>query len=133
MTPKGQLVQKYFQLLESFETDQNQFEKIWHSEFLQTEFPNLISPKGQRSDFKVSLERLGMGRQLLANQSIEITNQSESGEQIFVEAIWSGTMAVEMGPLKKNQVVKAFLCMAFEFKDGKIFRQRNYDCYEPLS
>ena len=41
-------------------------------------------------------------------------------------------MAMDAGPLKKGQRLAAHFCMIFEFKEGLIHRQRNYDCFEPF-
>ncbi|HUP56448.1 MAG TPA: hypothetical protein VM598_03280 [Bdellovibrionota bacterium] len=54
----------------------------------------------------------------------------DAGERTAVELVWSGTMAIEAGALKPGQRLKAYFCIVLEGRDGKIFRQRNYDCFE---
>lgn len=132
MSDKRKLIQKYFQLLETFSSDQTGFKSVLHPELVQTEYPNLINKAGQERGLEGCLRGAEAGKKLLTEQHIEISNAFESGNQMSVEAVWTGRMATDAGHLRKGQELKAFLCMVFEFKDGKIFRQRNYDCYEPF-
>ena len=41
-------------------------------------------------------------------------------------------MAVDAGHLEASTELKAHICAVFELKVGLIYRQRNYDCYEPF-
>jgi hypothetical protein len=49
---------------------------------------------------------------------------------VVLEAIWTGTLAVGFGTLKPGDQLRARFAQIFEFKDGLIWRQRNYDCFE---
>jgi ketosteroid isomerase-like protein len=75
---------------------------------------------------------MATARTILSSQSYEITSAIESGSTVAIETLWKGVMAIDAGPLKKGQEMKAFICMFFEFREGKIHRVRNYDCFEPL-
>ena len=44
---------------------------------------------------------------------------------------WSGTLAVLVGMLGAGDQMRARFAVFLEFQDGKIVRQRNYDCFEP--
>lgn len=132
MKDKMSLVRRYFEMIERFETDMGKFSSVFHPEFIQIEFPNAIAKNGQERGIDGCREGLEKGKKILSHQKMDVTGHFESGSYLNVEAKWSGTMALDIGPFKKGQVMKAHLCMVFEFKDGRIFRQRNYDCYEPL-
>jgi len=67
----------------------------------------------------------------MSAQTIEIVNAVGSGECVVLEAIWTGTLAIAMGNLKLGDQIKARFAQVFEFKDGLIWRQRNYDCFYP--
>lgn len=73
------------------------------------------------------------GKGILASQNYEIKNSLECGDQVVVEALWRGTMAVDVGSLKAHQELRAHFCIVLEFQNGKILRQRNYDCFEDFS
>jgi len=91
----------------------------------QVELPNQLNPNGQTSDLESILERVEKGRTLLRAQSYEIRNIVASGDAVAVEADWSGTLA-------NGTTLRAHFAMFFEFSEGRIARQRNYDCFEPF-
>jgi len=70
---------------------------------------------------------------ILSKQNYEIIGFVDCDEKITVEKIWTGTMAIDAGNLKKGQQLKAYICAVVEFKEGKLYRHRSYDCYEPFS
>ena len=43
------------------------------------------------------------------------------------------SLAVPLGSIPVGGEMKAHFAHFYEFKDGKIFKQRNYDCFEPFS
>ncbi|MCC2545606.1 hypothetical protein LJY25_04055 [Hymenobacter sp. BT175] len=49
---------------------------------------------------------------------------------ILVEGRWEATAIRNIGPLLSGERMAAQLCVIFELKDGKIYRQRRYPCYE---
>lgn len=132
MTPHASVITRYIAMLESFETDPAAFAEVWHPDFEHIEFPNLISKKGQTRDVAGCLKGAATGSQILTSQHFKILKHIELGEQVVVESTWTGTMAIDAGPLKAGQVLSAHICMIFEFNGDKIVRQRNYDCYEPF-
>jgi len=132
MSSQLESIQRYVQLVTEFSTDRAAFEALLHPEFLQTELPNALNPVGQQSDRDKAFSRLQSARQILTAQQLTITNHCEQGQQVFVEAVWTGEMAVDAGPLRRGQTLRATFCMAFEFQGDRIFRQRNYDCFDPF-
>lgn len=132
MKSKLDLVKKYFSLLESFSDSKSDFEEILDTGFQQREFPNILNKNGQMSDFPDTIRRASLGRKMLSQQAFQILNSLESDDQLAVEVQWQGVMAIDAGPFKANQVLKANFCFVCEFRNGKIFRQRNYDCFEPF-
>ncbi len=126
-------VKKYLDLLAKFEVNESQYKEILHPEFEQREFPNALNKSGQKSTYSEVFKRMNIGKSILSHQSYTIDSFLESPERMYVEAKWNGTMTIDAGPLKKGQSLVAHFCMAFEFKDDLIYRQRNYDCFEPFS
>ena len=133
MPVKLDVIREYFLLLERLVSDAAALEDCLHPEFKQREFPNTLNPRGQESDRADALRRAALAKNILSEQSFRIMNAVESAEQIVVEALWTGRMAVDAGPLKAGQELQAHFCIVCEFKEGKIYRQRNYDCFEPFS
>jgi len=51
---------------------------------------------------------------------------------LVLEVTWRGRLAVPVGSLKPGDEMRARFAVIFEFRDGRIFRQRNYDCFDPF-
>ncbi|MBV9480089.1 MAG: hypothetical protein JO249_04970 [Acidobacteria bacterium] len=49
---------------------------------------------------------------------------------VALEVLWVGKLAVSFGTLAAGSEMRAHSAMFFEFKEGKIVSQRNYDCFE---
>jgi hypothetical protein len=50
---------------------------------------------------------------------------------LSIEVLWTGILALPFGSLSVGSQKRAHSAMFFQFKDGKIVSQRNYDCFEP--
>jgi len=130
MQDKMAIVRRYFTLLETFNTEPSDFLKVLHRDFVQTEFPNLMNKELRERGIEGCIKGALMGKKILSFQRLEATKQYESGDNnLIVEAVWTAKVSVAAGTLKKDQPLKAYICMIFEFKEGKIVGQRNYDCY----
>ncbi|QHT68478.1 nuclear transport factor 2 family protein [Rhodocytophaga rosea] len=132
MNKEIELVKKYFHLVETFHTDSQAYEEILHPNVIQTEYPNLVTPQIKSRSRDGLMNGAKAGKQLLSSQKFEIIGILAGPGHLTVELQWHGTVAVDVGPFTKEQQLMAYICTIFEFKDGKIFRQRNYDCYEPF-
>jgi ketosteroid isomerase-like protein len=95
----------------------------------QREFPNRLNAKGQQRDFRGLLEGAEKGKAFLVSQHYDIHAIVESGDRVAVEATWTGRMTFPMGKTPAGEPITAHFAMFFEMRDGKIWRQRNYDCF----
>jgi len=99
---------------------------------LQIEFPNKLNPNGGRSDLPTLLARAEQGKTVLTSQRYDIESVIAEGEHVAVEALWEGVLANPIGSLKAGDRMRAHFAMFFQFRDGRIAAQRNYDCFEPF-
>jgi ketosteroid isomerase-like protein len=125
-----QTIREYLRLLETFQIEPALYERILHADFVQTELPNALNKAGQKSDRAEVFRRMGLGKAMLERQRFDVTTAFASGDQAVVEARWTGTLAIDAGALQKGQSITAHFCMVFDMKDGLIWRQRNYDCFD---
>lgn len=125
-------VEQYFRLLSAFETSAQAFASVLHPDVRHTEYPNAIVSQIQETDLTQMLQGAARGKALLANQSFTLERYHPHGDSLIVEGLWHGTVAVSRGKFSPGQVLTAWMCIVFEFKQGLIWRQRNYDCYEPF-
>jgi ketosteroid isomerase-like protein len=98
---------------------------------VQEEFPSRLSPIGVHRDLKAILEAARKGKRTLRAQKYDILNSVVDGELIALEVYWSGYLAVPVDTLPADSEMRAHLSIWLEFRDGKICRQHNYDCFDP--
>jgi ketosteroid isomerase-like protein len=98
----------------------------------QIEFPNRLVPTGARrglSDLLMGAER---GQQVLREQRYQVEHAHADGSVVVLEVLWVGTLAVPIGGIPSGGEMRAHFAVVLEFADGRIVRQRNYDCFEPF-
>ena len=105
--------------------------KFFTPDARQVELPNRLNPRGGASDLSTILRRAEQGQNLLRNQQYEIVSELAQDHRVAMEAKWTGTLAVALGSLEAGATMTAHFAMFFEFMDGRIQLQRNYDCFEP--
>jgi len=123
---------EFVRLVESLSDDVEDYKKLIHADAEFTEYPNGLSKNGQVRDFAASMEGMKKAKAILAEQRYEIVGYLDGGEKISLEKIWTGKIALDVGNFTKGQELKAYICAVVEFKDGRIYRHRTYDCYEPF-
>jgi ketosteroid isomerase-like protein len=101
-------------------------------DFAQEEFPNRLTPGGARRDLAAVREAAERGKQVVTSQRYQVLNSVASGETVALEVQWSATLAVPVGTLPAGGEMRARFAVFLEFRDGKIARQRNYDCFDPF-
>lgn len=124
------IVRSFVSAVESF-AQGDALARFLHPEFEQEELPNLLFPRGVTRDAAALLDSAAKGRTVLVEQRFRITHEAAAGSLVALEMDWSGTLAVPYGELPPGHVLRARLAMFVELVDGRIRRQRNYDCYAP--
>jgi ketosteroid isomerase-like protein len=124
-----QLIRTYIAALQNGEVGEA-LSRFFTEDVLQTELPNRLNPKGQESDLASIVSRSVQGQTLLKSQRFEIRREVAQGDWVAVEAVWVGVLAVPIGSLVASSEMRAHFAMFFECRDGRIRRQRNYDCFE---
>lgn len=106
--------------------------RFYCEDVVQEEFPNAFLPTGARRGLKELQEAAARGRKVMSSQTYEILSAVARGNMVIVEAAWSGTLAVPLGEkAPAGTVMRARFAQFFEFRDGRIAAQRNYDCFYP--
>jgi ketosteroid isomerase-like protein len=107
--------------------------QFYHEDIEQIEFPNTLTKnKAVRNleDLKLAAER---GKNVLQKEEYEIIKSYSFDNTVIVEAVWTGTLAIPIGNIPAGGQMKAYFAQFYEFKDEKIIKQRNYDCFEPFN
>jgi hypothetical protein len=66
----------------------------------------------------------------MVSQRYEILHAISNGDEIAVEVRWTGKLALPVGSLEAGATMAARFAIFIRFAEGKIARQRNYDCFE---
>lgn len=98
----------------------------------QREFPNQLVRAGATRDLATLLDGQQKGKRVLSAERYEIVNAVESGEQLALEVIWTGTLAIPLGTTPAGGEMKAHFGVFLQFREGRIYRQHNYDCFDPF-
>lgn len=105
---------------------------FFHPDVLQEEFPNRFVPAGARRDLAALKEAGERGRAVLQGQRYEVRAAYALADTVILEVLWVGQLALQIGALAAGQEMRAHFAVFLEFREGLIYRQRNYDCFEPF-
>ena len=105
--------------------------RFFADDVVQIEFPNRLVPNGATRDLAALRDAAERGRKVMTAQRFEVVNAIASGEQVAVEALWTGTLAVPLGSIPAGGQMRARFAIFLTYRDGKIVRQHNYDCFDP--
>jgi ketosteroid isomerase-like protein len=97
---------------------------------VRQEFPNRFAPGGATRGLKELREAAERGRAVIKSQRYEILCSVCEGERVALEVQWTGVLAIPVGKLAPGDAMRARFGVFFEFREGKIARQHNYDCFD---
>ena len=109
----------------------DELDRFFSPDVVQEEFPNRLLPNGATRDREALRQARIRGKALLSAETFELLGAMASGNQVAMELLWTGTIAKNAGPFTAGQTLRARFAIFLEFRDGRIVRQRNYDCFEP--
>ncbi|MGE3242065.1 MAG: nuclear transport factor 2 family protein [Pirellulales bacterium] len=125
-----QLIEDYLRAIESGATGEA-LARFYTEDAEQIEWPNRLNPAGGRSDLARLLKRAESASSLIKDQRYELHSLLAQEDQVAVEATWTGVLIVPLETLPAGSALKAHFAMFFDLREGQIYRQRNYDCFEP--
>ena len=123
------IARRYLQALERGETGAA-LKKFLAPDVVFEEFPNLLTPLGKKRDLAAALDGAERGKKVMSRQMYKIKQEIADNDRVALEVEWVGTLAVPFGSIPAGGQMKAFFAVFLEFREGKIIRQRNYDCFE---
>jgi len=106
--------------------------RFFADDVVQVEFPNRLLPNGATRDLAALRDAAARGRKVMTAQRFEVLNAIASGDQVAVEALWTGTLAVSLGSIPAGGQMRARFAIFLTYRDGTIIRQHNYDCFDPF-
>ena len=95
---------------------------LLHADAEVIEHPNRLNPAGKHYD-RAALDAAGeRGKAVMTRQVYEVRALIVEGERACAQIAWTGV-------LKNGSEMRAQLCTVIELRDGKIWRQEQYDCF----
>lgn len=125
---KINIIKNYFKAIENGNLED--LLKFYDAEAIQIELPNLLKSKGDQRTLTDLKKDFAQGSKILSSQSYEILSFVENTERIVVEVAWYGTLATPIKSLGIGDQMKTHSAIFFDFKNGLIVKQKNYDCFE---
>lgn len=96
----------------------------------QIEYPNRLLPNGATRNLNDLKQASLRGKAVLISHNYDIQKSYVIGNTVILETIWTAEIAVPIGQIPAGGKMKAYFAQFIEFEDGKIVRQRTYDCFE---
>lgn len=121
---------RYLQAVES-QASGAELAGFFAADVVVDQFPNRLVPKLVRSGLADIQREAEMGRRHVARQTYRIVNAVAAGDTVALEVTWEGVLALPVAGLEAGATMRAYFGMFLKFRDGKIVRQANYDCFEP--
>ena len=116
MTDAVTLVRSYLSLLETCDPNPEVYAGLLHPEAAQMACNEPL----------VNMEWRGAR---LAAQAFDLHHlHTCANDTVVVEAQWWGEVGADSAPFTRGQQLTSHCCLVFEVHDGRIFRQRQYDC-----
>jgi ketosteroid isomerase-like protein len=106
--------------------------QFFADDIVQREYPNQLVKAGavrSLADLRAAAER---GRGVVEWQRYEVRNAIESGDWVALEVTWRAALKVPVGSLSAGGELQANFGVFLQFRDGRIVRQHNYDCFDPF-
>jgi ketosteroid isomerase-like protein len=124
------IARRYLEAVENG-ADGSALADFFTKDVVQEEFPNRLQPIGCHRDLTAILGDAKKGKRTLRAQKFDVLNSIVDGDNVALEVLWSGYLAVPVDSLPADSEMRAHISLWLEFRDGKIARQHNYDCFDP--
>ena len=124
------LARSYLEAIERGATG-DELADFFTDDVVQEEFPNRLTPQGARRGLAEILEGAERGQKVMRKQRFELLHALAEGDHVALEVRWTGTLAIPLGSLPAGGEMRARFGVFLDFRDGRIHRQRNYDCFDP--
>ena len=124
------IARKYLEAIEQGPSGRST--EFFCDDVVQEEFPNRLVPHGAVRNLQQLREAALRGHMAVGSQRFEILNAVENGAQLALEVRWTAVVNVPIGSIPAGGQMRARFAVFLQFRDGKIARQRNYDCFGPF-
>jgi len=86
------------------------------------EHPNRVNPGGMRYDRAALEAAYQRGSALMSAERYAVRAMIADGDRVVAQIEWTGT-------LRDGRTMRAELCSVVQVRDGRVWRQEQYDCF----
>jgi ketosteroid isomerase-like protein len=120
LLPTRDTVLAYIRAIEAMDLDA--VDAFLHPDLETIEHPNQLNPVGKRYD-RTAMRAAGeRGKAVMASQRYEVRAITVEDDRATVQMAWTGV-------LTSGTEMRAEICSCIELRDGKVWRQEQYDCF----
>jgi predicted ester cyclase len=98
-------------------------------EMVNIEHPNLLFPRGRRSELADVLRASERAQHVIERQRYEVLDLMVSGDRVAARLSWSGVLKVRFGAFAAGDTLRAEIAQFVTILDGRIAANETYDCY----
>ncbi len=95
---------------------------LLHPDVEVVEHPNRLNPRGARYDLAALAAAGERGKAVMSRQRYDVRALLVDGGRACAQIAWTGVLAA-------GGEMHAQICSVIELRDGKIWRQEQYDCF----
>ena len=99
--------------------------------FRRDRLPNSLLPEQAAREFIALQTRHAEGRRVIATHDFDVTFAVALGDCVATETFWTGSFAVDLGPVQHVVLARGRFAQVFEFEGGRIVRLRSHLCSDP--
>ena len=110
----------------------DELSRFFADDVVQREYPNQLVKAGATRTLPELREAAERGKNVVAWQRYEVRNAIEAGDWVALEVTWTASLKVPVGSLPTGGEMKANFGVFIQFRDGRIVKQHNYDCFDPF-
>ena len=110
----------------------DELSRFFADDVVQREYPNQLVKVGATRTLPELREAAERGKNVVAWQRYEVRNAIEAGDWVALEVTWTASLKVPVGSLPAGGEMKANFGVFIQFRDGRIVKQHNYDCFDPF-
>jgi ketosteroid isomerase-like protein len=128
----AEAVRAYLAVVADLATTESDLREVLHPDVVFVEHPSPMAPHGRTHGRDGMVAGFLAGKELLADQRIEVHGLLDDGDQVAVQSTWTGVVAHDAGALAAGTRLTAHMAGFFTVRDGLVLRHETYDCYEPF-
>ena len=110
----------------------DKIDQFYAPEVLRTENPDLITPVVVTRKLQPLKKAASKNKKVISKQKYQVIRIHDAGEALILEAVWTGELAISFGKLCAGDIMRAWFAQFYQFRNGRIIRQGNYDCFKPF-